>query len=287
MNKSKTERVCIELFPSTECCPKCRECCVTEAILCDSCLHWWHYKCASLSPEQVKALSDCADSTFKCPACKNFDPPPKRGKEPWRKVKTLGSLLDDNEDALHRMGLAAAAFKQHTKLWMRRAHVTEKTRVRIYNAFVLPVLTYNLGALALCKAMENRMDAFHRRQLRHVLGVFWPEIISNEALYRRTQTCPISLLAKRRRWALFGHILRLPRDVPAFLAMRAFFCAEGSFKKRRGRTRTCIAGVIVRDLLDSFDKHHRLLQNMTDLETFRTLAVNRTAWERFSNVVTD
>ena len=41
-------------------------------------------------------------------------------------------------------------------------------------------------------------------------GVRWPHPISNDALYRRTQSSPISAAIRAARWSLFGHVLRLP-----------------------------------------------------------------------------
>lgn len=287
LNKTKTERTKIDLCPLADCCPACRQVCATETILCDSCGFWWHFTCAHLSPTQVSALQADPTSTYKCDLCAKFERPLMRGQEPWRRVRLLGSLLDDDEDARNRMRLAAAAFRQHTKIWTRRHALPVPIRVRIYKAFVLPVLTYNIGALGVSKRMAESLDAFHRRQLRHVLGVFWPDQISNDALYGRTTSIPISCLAKEKRWTLFGHVLRLPRDVPAFVAMQAYFRATTLFHRRRGRPRTCLASVLSQDILDSFDKHHCLLQSLDDLERLRLKAQNRQVWKRWIRVVID
>ncbi len=56
-----------------------------------------------------------------------------------------------------------------------------------------------------------------------MLGVRWPfkDLVSNEDLYTRCRAEPLGLVLRFRRWNLFGHVhvLRLPLDTPAQLAM--------------------------------------------------------------------
>ncbi len=49
-----------------------------------------------------------------------------------------------------------------------------------YNAFVLPVLLFNAGAWGVCESVIKKIEVFHRKQLRRVLGVRWPFKISNK-----------------------------------------------------------------------------------------------------------
>ena len=92
-------------------------------------------------------------------------------------------------------------------------------RLRLHSAFVLPVLTYNMGTWGLTKTEFTRLDAHHRRHLRQILGVRWPHRISNEALYRQCHAEPISTAIRAARWSLFGHVLRLP-SVPLISTWR-------------------------------------------------------------------
>ena len=82
-----------------------------------------------------------------------------------------------------------------------------------------------------------RMDSFHRRQLRRVVGIKWSHTISNNKLYKLTHTRPISHTITKRRWKLLGHILRLDPKTPARKAMRFYF-EKRAVKKFRGRPRT-------------------------------------------------
>ena len=124
-------------------------------------------------------------------------------------------------------------------LWKRRDWVSQTLHLRLYNAFIMPILTYNAGTWGLTDVTLKSLDAFHRRQLRSLLGIKWPETISNAALYRRCCSEPISDVIKRLRWQLFGHILRLDEDTPARMAMANYF--DGRNQTRwQGRPRTTL-----------------------------------------------
>ena len=135
-----------------------------------------------------------------------------RAHEPWRTTRKLGSLLGDAEDVARRMQLANVSFHKMWTVWFRGAQISLLLRLRLYSAFVLPVLTYNMGTCGLTKTELNRLDAHHRRHLRQIIGIRWPHRISNDALYRRTQSSLISAAIRAVRWSVFGHVLRLPLD---------------------------------------------------------------------------
>lgn len=54
----------------------------------------------------------------------------------------------------------------------------------------------------------NKLDAFHRKCMRKIQRVFWPNQISNEELYRRSNTLPLSVKIRIQRWRWIGHVLR-------------------------------------------------------------------------------
>ena len=51
----------------------------------------------------------------------------------------------------------------------------------------------------------NTTDGFY---LRQILRIKWPETISNEELWRRTQQRPIPEAINERKWRWVGHTLR-------------------------------------------------------------------------------
>ena len=151
-----------------------------------------------------------------------------RAHEPWRTTRKLGSLLGDTEDVARRMQLANVSFHKMWTVWFRGAQISLHLRLLLYSAFVLPVLTYNMGTWGLTKTELNH----HRRHLRQIIGIRWPHRISNDALYRRTQSSPISAAIRAARWSVFGHVPRLPLDAPVQLAIDAYLEDTGTPKFR-------------------------------------------------------
>jgi hypothetical protein len=285
LNLDKTEKIRLQLADS-KWCPGCDSFCEEDAVQCDGCDVWWHYRCAGLTPEEIRVVEDVEDSKWFCAPCKDKQPKPApRGEEPWRKVRSLGTLLGTTEDVGRRKGLAAAAMRKLYLLWPRRVIVTERRRLRLYNAFVLPTLTYNLAVQAPTQAVSDSLDAFHRRQLRHVLGAWWPDnVISNDQLYARTGARPLSEMARCARWRFLGHALRLPADTPANQAMEAYFRAREHLRRWPGRARTCLQTVLSADLQRSQD-HDYHFNTTVDLCTLREVAADRTRWDRLCEQV--
>ena len=121
----------------------------------------------------------------------------------WRTVKKLGSLLGDEEDIERRKFLATASFKSLRLLWERRNITSINTRIRAYNALVVPVLLYNCGTWGVTGGVIEKLEVFHRRQLREVLGV--RRGIHNDDLYKRCKANPLKHQIAWAKWSLFGH----------------------------------------------------------------------------------
>ena len=157
--------------------------------------------------------------------------------EEWRLTRKLGSLLGDREDVSRRMQLATGAFQRLWGLWVRGSQVRENRRVKLYNAFITPILLYNCSTWGVPSNVIKRLEAFHRRQLRTVVGIKYPQVIKNSELYKRTNSQPLGETIVRARWRLFGHVLRLNDDVPARVMMAAYFENPSSAATWRGRPR--------------------------------------------------
>ena len=71
---------------------------------------------------------------------------------------------------MRRKQLAITSMNSMNKIWIRRTKISENRRLKLYNALVKPVLTYNCATWGLTKQEEEKLDAFHRQQLRHIIG---------------------------------------------------------------------------------------------------------------------
>ena len=103
--------------------------------------------------------------------------------------------------------MASQAYSKMYSLWIRRSNVSEKRRLRLYKAIVLPTLLYDCGTWGLTQRMEENIDVFHRQQLRYLLAVRYPDRIRNQDLYGRCNTEPLSRTIKNCRLRIAGHIL--------------------------------------------------------------------------------
>ena len=48
------------------------------------------------------------------------------------------------------------------KLWFNKNSLGEKLRIRIYNAYIKPILIYNSGTWGLTKTKMKGLESFHR-----------------------------------------------------------------------------------------------------------------------------
>ena len=150
-----------------------------------------------------------------------------RNSEDWKNSKKVGSLIGGNEDIERRKHLSMAALHKLTNIWIRGDKIKLHTKVKLYKTLIKSILLYNCGTWALTKTQENKLNAFHRKQLRNLLNIRYLTIITNKALYEKTNERPIAIDILEQRWRLFGHI-----------SMEAYFVKCG--KSFRGRPLTTL-----------------------------------------------
>ena len=222
------------------------------------------------------SLTINASKTERSSVCRHAD----RVDEEWRMTRKLGSLLGEAEDVARRKQLANVAFRKLSTVWFRRSRISLLLRLRLYDSFVVPVLVYNMGTWGLTKTELERLDAYHRRHLRQIIGIQWPHRISNTALYRRCRCRPISENVKSARWRLFGHVLRMPLDAPAQQAIDYYF-ADTGVGTFRGRPRTTLPTALSADLR----RVGRTLRCPADIDALRLL--NREQWRQLERDIAE
>ena len=55
-------------------------------------------------------------------------------------------------------------------VWVRKDRISLRKRLGLYKQLVKQLLTYNCGTWGLSKVDEQKLDTFHRRQLRRDTG---------------------------------------------------------------------------------------------------------------------
>jgi len=83
------------------------------------------------------------------------------------------------------------------------------------------------------KTTTSKPQIFVNRCLRRILNIHWPEVISNDELWRRTEEIEMSMQIKRRKWKWIGHRLRKGNEAIEREALD--WNPQG--KRRRGRPR--------------------------------------------------
>ena len=131
------------------------------------------------------------------------------------------------------------------------------------------------------------LNAFHRQQLRKLIGKKYPNKISNQNLYKRCDERPISIDILKGRWRLFGHVLRCSDETPAVQAMKFYF--EESEKKFRGKPRESIVTTLNKDInrAKSINRDFPIptLRRKEDFKYIRSLAQDRNTWREYSGVI--
>ena len=200
---------------------------------------------------------------------------PMKDREEWRTRKSLGSLLCSSKDIIARCISGNIAFHKFKKVWLQGQKIPLDKKLMIYDAQVVSVILYNCNSWSASKDIIKKLDICHRKHLRRILNIHWPEgTISNETLYKRCKCTPLSERVTKSRWTMFGHILRSPENSPAFLALH--FAIEGAnkYKGRIGRHRVNLLETLQKDLKE----RNLQLRNGKDLLQLRDIARNRTNW---------
>jgi hypothetical protein len=158
----------------------------------------------------------------------------------------LGSILDTSGrcrlDMQRRIGLAASHMNSLARVWSQRK-LSLATKLRIYVSCIVSALLYGSETWTLLAADTSRLQAFHMRCQRRILGVKWQDKIRNAIITDRTGLRHISDLISSRRVALFGHVARLGDNTPAHCALKLSIGARTghplspSWKRSRGRPR--------------------------------------------------
>ena len=168
----------------------------------------------------------------------------------WSKVTTDGHSAPE---VMRRIALAASAMNQLGRVW-RQKNLSLVARLRLCGSCVLSVLLYCAETWTLLKADVSRLQAFHMRSLRRILGIRWFDHITNLEVKDRTRLEDIEPRVRRRRLALFGHVARMQPGIPAHDALWTAIGARcgnapgPGWKRPRGRPRTTWAEQLSRDL---------------------------------------
>ena len=118
----------------------------------------------------------------------------------------LGSIISMNlsldSEISRRIGQASGTISKLTKRAWENKYLTENTKMHIYQACVLSTLLYGSETWTTYLRQECRLNSFHLRCLRGILGVKRQDHITNSEILSRAGTPSLHSLLSQRclRW---------------------------------------------------------------------------------------
>jgi len=106
------------------------------------------------------------------------------------------------------------------------------TKLHLYKSVEISAAIYAADTWKETSKISRMLDVFHLRCLHTILGISLRDHVINVKLMKRAGMQDLSNIVKVRRLTMVWHILQLPPDRPASVAMQ--WVPDGG-KRRRGR----------------------------------------------------
>ena len=189
--------------------------------------------------------------------------------------KYLGSTISKNlrldSEINVRIGKAATSMsKLKERAWENR-HLSTKTKMKIYQACVLSALLYGSETWPTYTSQEFKLNAYHLRCLRHILGISWSDRVSNEAVHTMSAVPSIQAILSKNRLRWLGHVKRMDDyRLPKLL----LFGQLATGTRSGGRPQLRFIDVCKRDMKESG----------INIKSWEETALDRNAWRSKINV---
>ena len=172
-------------------------------------------------------------------------------------------LLDTEIDK--RIGKAAITFARLSSRVWENEKLTIKTKMAVYNACLVSTLLYGNEIWTTYARQERRLNSFHMRYLRRILGISWEDKVPNTEVLSRANLPTMFTLLRQRRLRWLGHVCRMedgriPKDL--------LYGELAAGKRNTGRPQLRFKDVCKRDM--------KALQ--IDPDHWETLAADRPSW---------
>ena len=143
------------------------------------------------------------------------------------------------------------------------------SKVQLFKASALSVLLYGCESWVQTSDLCRQLDSFQTSCFRIILGVSRTDHVSNEEVYDRTGTVPLSQSVKARQIRFLGHCLRRPQG--DLISKYALYRPTHGKPRPGGR----------KILFHEYDAKLINPENPPPLpHEIRTLAQDRKAWKR-------
>ena len=124
----------------------------------------------------------------------------------------LGSIISSNlsldTEMNKRIGQAAAVLALLRKRIWDNTMLTISNKMKVYQACLLSTLLYSSKTWTLYSYQETRLNTFHLRCLRRILGITWQDCVPNKDLAQARLPSMFALL-NQRPIGWLGHVSRM------------------------------------------------------------------------------
>ena len=103
-------------------------------------------------------------------------------------ASTITSNLSPDAELDKRIAKAAAVMAQLSKRVWTNKQLTLNTKLKVYQACVLSSLLYGSESWTTYARQENRLESFHIRCLRRILGIKWQDRVTNTAVLEKVNS---------------------------------------------------------------------------------------------------
>ena len=127
----------------------------------------------------------------------------------------LGSTIcangDSHKEIMIRIGKAGSSFSNIQKI-LQKGMLGLNNKLKIYQSLVLSILLYGCETWQIYASDQAKLNAFHTRCLRKIIGVTYKDRITNEEVFKRTEQKTIDAMIRERRLRWLGHVWRMNAD---------------------------------------------------------------------------
>ena len=176
---------------------------------------------------------------------------------------TSNATLDAELDT--RIAKAAAVMAKLSKRVWNNKKLTLDTKLQVYTACVVSILTYASETWTLYARQERRLNSFHLRCLRRILNISWEQRIPDTEVLNEAKALSMFAILRQRRLRWLGHVFRM---APSRLPRTILYGELQSGERPVGRPRLRYKDLCKQDL------------QVTELGTreWETLAKDRDVW---------
>ena len=150
--------------------------------------------------------------------------------------KYLGSTISSSgsldKEIEARISKASQALGRLRKKVLNQHNISLSTKLKVYNAVVLPSLLYGSETWTLYRKHIKKLEKFHMRALRSIIGIRWQDRITNLEILDQAHSSSIESIVIRAQLRWVGHTIRMEEHR---MPRRLFYGELQNGKRNKGR----------------------------------------------------